>query len=345
MNKNHKGLGEVLDVGRRTAARSLRRINLNQLKVLAELCLVHSVTQAAENLGLTQSAISHVLAQLRGHFGDELFVRTGNGMTPTPLALKIAERLPGAFVALENAIAPELFDPLQSSARFFIACSDYAMAVLLPRLLARLEIEAPRVQLTILPLDGRTIDRIDKGVLDLVIAGIHTVPERLMFERLFYEKAIWVHRVGHPLSARPFSDWDATKIQSVTVDYGIGASGEELESFASQSMIQWTRTPPGPAPLSSDIAAASNSKIVVPNFFAAAVLAAGSDYLTQLPRGLALSLAARFDLVTRNDWPTTKGGYLAQMWRPALTDRYGHPWLRGMVQSCADALTDDDGSN
>ncbi len=321
------------------AERPLSRMNLNQLKVLAELCVVRSVTQAAENLGVTQSAVSHTLAQLRTYFDDELFVRTGTGLMPTALAADITDRLPAAFLALENAIETRAFDPARATTGFRIGCSDYTMAVLLPRLQARLAAAAPGVTLTVVSLDGRTTERLAAGQLDLVIAGAREVPDRLAFEPLYDEKSVWVHRAGHPLSMRPLSEWDISAVTVVAVDYSIGAALDDDDSFAARNgVIQWTRTAPGR--LYGIGQPSLPPKVTVPNFFAAALMVAGSDCLAQVPSRLAAVLATRLDLAVRADWPSDQGGTLTQIWPRAFAERRGQAWLREMVRSSARTLAE-----
>ena len=64
----------------------MMNIDLRLLGILAELRRTRSVSHTAENLGLSQSAVSMSLARLRKHFSDPLFVRTSKGMEPTPYA-------------------------------------------------------------------------------------------------------------------------------------------------------------------------------------------------------------------------------------------------------------------
>jgi DNA-binding transcriptional LysR family regulator len=65
---------------------ALRDFDLNLLVILHELLRHSSVTKAAESLGLSQSAVSNALNRLRKILGDDLFLRTSRGITPTRLA-------------------------------------------------------------------------------------------------------------------------------------------------------------------------------------------------------------------------------------------------------------------
>ena len=69
----------------------LTEVDLNQLVLFQQLMVERRVSKVAENLGLTQPAVSNTLAKLRRQFGDDLFVRTPKGMMPTPFAEQLAE--------------------------------------------------------------------------------------------------------------------------------------------------------------------------------------------------------------------------------------------------------------
>ena len=56
------------------------------LKLLLAVLETGSITAAAERLGVTQSAVSHLLDKLRAIAGDPLFVKRGRGIVPTARA-------------------------------------------------------------------------------------------------------------------------------------------------------------------------------------------------------------------------------------------------------------------
>ena len=65
---------------------NIGNLDLNLLRVFDSIAREHSVTVAAARLELTQPAVSNALARLRRELGDPLFVRTSQGMQPTPLS-------------------------------------------------------------------------------------------------------------------------------------------------------------------------------------------------------------------------------------------------------------------
>ena len=78
----------------------LSDIDLNQLVLFQQLMVERRVSKVAENLGLTQPAVSNTLAKLRRQFGDDLFVRTPAGMMPTPFAASLSRVARPCFVTL-----------------------------------------------------------------------------------------------------------------------------------------------------------------------------------------------------------------------------------------------------
>src|SRR6516162_10849802 len=115
---------------------AMANFDLKLLSVIGELHRTRSVSQAAERLALSQSAISMSLAKLRKHFNDPLFVRTSTGMEPTPHALELIGILGQAESLLQTAFGHSVvFDPRTSERTFRIQSSDIAQVTLVPKLM------------------------------------------------------------------------------------------------------------------------------------------------------------------------------------------------------------------
>ena len=109
------------------------RLDLNLLRVLVAIDRFRSVTEAGRHLSLSQPAASNALARLRDAFDDPLFVRGAGGLTPTPLAARIAPLAAGHLEALEAALTgSEGFDPASSTAAWRLSLSDLGEVVFLP---------------------------------------------------------------------------------------------------------------------------------------------------------------------------------------------------------------------
>jgi len=70
-----------------TPGDDLRNVDLNLLRVFDVLYRTRSTTRAADALHLTQPSVSNALKRLRALFDDVLFVKTADGMQPTPRAM------------------------------------------------------------------------------------------------------------------------------------------------------------------------------------------------------------------------------------------------------------------
>lgn len=69
---------------------NLHQIDLNLLVLFDALYRHRSVSLAAKEVCLSQSAFSHGLSRLRNRLGDALFIRINNVMQPTNKAQLIA---------------------------------------------------------------------------------------------------------------------------------------------------------------------------------------------------------------------------------------------------------------
>ena len=118
----------------------MKNIDLKLLAIISELHHTRSVSQTAENLALSQSAVSMSLAKLRKHFNDPLFVRTSRGMAPTPHATELIELLKHAEELLNKALGHHVvFQPSVSARPFRLYSSDIAQVTLIPKLMRRLK--------------------------------------------------------------------------------------------------------------------------------------------------------------------------------------------------------------
>jgi LysR family nod box-dependent transcriptional activator len=87
-------------------------LDLNLLVVLDSLLQERSVSQTAQELRLTQPAISNALSRLRLHFEDDLLVQVGRKMVPTPFAETLAEPVRQALDDLRRIVVTRSeFDP------------------------------------------------------------------------------------------------------------------------------------------------------------------------------------------------------------------------------------------
>jgi DNA-binding transcriptional LysR family regulator len=142
----------------------VKNIDLRMLEVIRELHRTRSVSHAAQNLGLSQSAVSMSLARLRTHFTDPLFVRTSQGMEPTPYAADLITDLQRAADILESALGRRAhFDPQTSGRMFHLISTDIAQYTVLPPLIKIFAELAPSVRIDLNLLTDRTPRQLESG--------------------------------------------------------------------------------------------------------------------------------------------------------------------------------------
>ena len=148
----------------------LGALDLNLLVALDRLLATSSVTLAAEELGLTQPAMSRSLQRLRDVLGDPLLVRVGRGLVPTPRAQALAPAVSEALQAARRVFArPEPFDPATARGEVRIAMGDESQATFGPAILESIWRQAPGVDVRLRRLSLETVQEGLSGKIDLAI--------------------------------------------------------------------------------------------------------------------------------------------------------------------------------
>ena len=156
-----------------------------------------SVTGAAQRLGVTQSAVSHLLDKLRAITGDPLFVKSGRGIAPTARAEALAAEARSLLRQLQHFAHSGDFDPARWQTTLTLAANDFQRDLLLPALAARLRTQAPGVTLRVIPSTIPRLEMLRNDECQLIISprppdGADIVQKRLFEDqyRVFYDPAV-----------------------------------------------------------------------------------------------------------------------------------------------------------
>jgi len=290
-------------------------IDLKLLAVVTELSRTRSVSQTAENLDLSQSAISMSLAKLRKLFNDPLFVRTSSGMNPTPHAVELIGLLKNAEDLLQTALDLHVvFDPMRSERRFNLYSSDIAQVTLMPRLMQRLKSIAPNVGIELQRLSEGTPKQLETGEADLAVGFILPLGAGFCQQRLFKERFVCVARKDHPrvgdtLNLEEFQN--ETHLAITTCGTGHGVLEKALEARSIRRRVGLT----------------------VPSFLGIASIIATLDYLAVIPEQLARHLARAGNIKVLPLPFSVSSYYIMQHWHERYTQDPASKWLRSVVAS------------
>src|SRR5258707_5141140 len=177
----------------------LGAIDLNLLVVFDAIMRDRSVTRAGQRLGLSQPAMSHALTRLRHMLKDELFVRSPNGMMPTPWAEELATPIRIALDGLEQSLEPVQFEPSKATATFRIAVDNYAAIVLVAPIAAHIARIAPGVTLDFRPTGTLNVfEQLDRSELHLAMGQSGIQGERFSPQPVVQDPFVVVDCKCHP---------------------------------------------------------------------------------------------------------------------------------------------------
>ena len=126
----------------------LSPLDIKHLSLLDQLYSLQSVTRAAEALNQSQPTLSIWLGKARQQLGDPLFVRTVEGMLPTPRMDALIGTVREALGALQRLAEPSAaFDPGKAERRFSICMTDASHITLLQHLAAQAVIAVENARL------------------------------------------------------------------------------------------------------------------------------------------------------------------------------------------------------
>ena len=181
---------------------NLSKVDLNLFIVFDAIYTEANLTRAGQIVGITQPAVSNALSRLRETFNDPLFVRTAQGMVPTPMAQNIIGPVRNALQLLRVSVQESrIFNPLQANKTFRISMTDLIEAVILPPLFQRLRRQAPAVQIeSFLAKRRETTKELAAGRIDFAVdAPLNTDPQ-VRHVKLLEDRYVCAMRKGHPLA-------------------------------------------------------------------------------------------------------------------------------------------------
>jgi DNA-binding transcriptional LysR family regulator len=288
-------------------------IDLKLLKVFDAIHRCGSLSKAADRLGLSQPAVSQGLARLRERFDDPLFVRTPQGMEPTPHAVELLRMVTRAIDAIEATMGYRpVFDAANTRRLFQIGLTDIGQIVLLPQLLPHLRQLAPRVEVEALNISDQTPSMLEAGEIDIAVGFIAQLDARFYQQALFDERFVCLARAGHPRirDSLSLAGYEAEEHVLVTTS---GTGHLVVDQTVERLKIE------------------RKVALRIPSFLALSTIVGSTDLLCTLPRRAGLIMARHGD-VSVWELPFEAPAYtVRQHWHERQQFDPGCQWLRRTI--------------
>ena len=308
---------------------NFRTLDLNLLRVFDEVMTERSLTRAARKLAITQPAVSNALRRFREAVGDELIIRNGQQMVPTPRALTLWPAVREALHQLQEVLTPSAFIPSEANTTFVLAMADATAAKLMPGLVEVIDRDAPGVSIRVVPLTTRDPRHLlDIESADLAIGYFPAVfadltaraqaGETVAFshQRLYSGEYVCVMRRGHPLAGEQLTLDQYCAARHLLVSF----SGRPF-GFVDQALALLGRE--------------RRIVLTVNQFFTAGKVVAHSNLLTVLPHHF-VNVTGFADQLLQQALPyPVPTVQIDALWHHRVHRHSAHEWLRNTISMVA----------
>jgi DNA-binding transcriptional LysR family regulator len=279
------------------------------LRLLDLLYSTGSVTRAAELLGQSQPTVSIWLGRLREVLKDPLFVRTPNGMQPTPRAQALM-----ALAALRQISEwqPD-FDPATACRKFRICMTDASHITLLPQLLAHVRSVAPQVALEAARIDANTARLLTSGEADLALGLIPELETGFYQQSLFEQQWVCLANARHPRIQQTLTVAQYEAEAHAVITSGTGSS--LLASALKRHHIE------------------RKVLLEMPGFLGLPAILSTTDLIATLPRQIGETLARVAGLAVLPCPLAVPSFMVKQHWHERFQHDPANRWLRGVCAS------------
>jgi LysR family transcriptional regulator, mexEF-oprN operon transcriptional activator len=299
---------------------SLRQLDLNLLLAFDILVAEASVTQAAEKLNMSQSAMSHALKRLRTVLDDPILMRTSQRqMEVTPYARQISPQVRQVLTDIQSTLfAKDIFDPATAQEDFRIATNDYVEATLSTHLLHQLTHQAPEIRVRITDMDKTAaLAALDSNKIDLFLGASLDLKRWHIHEALYQEEFVCVMRSDCPLIELSLEEYVMRSHILVSLQDDFRGIGDLLlEQQQNSRRVVWS----------------------TPHFMAVPFLLANSDGVALLPKRMAEQCARQMGLKLLPPPIDVSGFTVSMIWHQRHKNRPQHQWLRSQLTAAAQNL-------
>jgi DNA-binding transcriptional LysR family regulator len=299
--------------------------DLNLMIVFDMVMQEKNLTRTGQRLGLSQPAVSHALARLRHILKDDLFIRTPEGMLPTPRAERMFGPIHQALLEMRVTLEADEFDPSQASRSFTISANNYAARAVIPAFVRRVATLAPSVVVEVRPIGMlHTLDQLDAGAMELALDTLSEGGERFKCVGLLEDDYVVILSDDHPVaSERTLSIEQFGELPHITIT----SSGDDTQ-FVDDALAE------------HGLARHVWAKVPLHSLLSVLI---GSKALAVVPRRVAADFMATSPLVIRPLPLVAPHVSLSMLWHRRLDHHPAHRWLRATLRASVKDSQANDG--
>lgn len=302
---------------------NFKSLDVHLLRCFDALMAECSVSRAAEQMNLSQPAMSHALARLRRLFDDPLLLRAQSAMVPTRHALVLRESVARILAEIDGVVSRKaVFRAESSRMKFVLTAPEYVEYVVAPRLFALLQKEAPGVDIEFrTPNPERVSEWMEKGEIDFRLAWLRDPPHSLHSKFLFRDGFVCLVREGHPqirgaLTAEQFFSLPHVRSRFVRNSPSGRVIDEVVVSHGRKLRIA----------------------LLMQNFLTAFHTVAHTDLIATVPARLAHGLAEQLSLQVLEPPISVPDMRIAVYWHERTHKEASHRWFRQKLADVAKML-------
>lgn len=292
------------------------RLDLNLLAIFDAIMAESSLTKAGQQLGMTQSAVSHALARLRTMTGDDLFVRTGRGVRPTQVALAMSRNVSKALDMLRESLRATdgKFCP-ESDERIFTIDLPSGVDTIIAPALFELTDERQRLRFRISSGRARAlVADLRYGNTLLALDYEPVMDEGFCCETLLDDRLVLISRKSLRSLKGKVTAEQYGRLKHVALNFG-GVHGS--------------------SPLNdrlSSIGLERNVAIMVPTLATIPALVEATDLVAVLPRRFAAHYGRQYDIAVHELATPLLSFRVLMCWHETFSDDDAHRWLREQLR-------------
>lgn len=299
---------------------NIRELDLNLLLAMERLLELKNVSQAANDLGVTQPAMSNILARLRRTFDDPILVKAGRQMEATPKALSMRPALKQLLSTIQTGILDaKEFEPAKDAYHFKLAFHDYEQLVVHSHLLPELLKHHPGITLEhVPPRSVHPTGDLASGAADFATGPVVHDRAGIIRAKLFSDDFVCLaDRRNRRIKGRSFNVDSYVDLDHIFIAPHGGMTGQVDSALAKKKLARKVR-------------------LSVTEFSTTPWLILGTDLVVTIPRRAASVFADQHKDLVIYDCPVKIDPveiYLT--WHERLNASKPHQWLKGLIAKAA----------